>query len=586
MSKAPGSDLLGLRALQATRKLHLPTYVATRFLLDSSAGKSEGSWAKTILPRKYSMRDLGRFQKTTRFKKIRADGSYEYRSYDVPSPTTAITEALLLARFSTSAAFEKSTNVYSYLWPSSASCPYNFEHYVNGYKRRNRDIELLLEANKDAVVIVSDIEKFYPSILRNRAKVRLNNAMRDGGIDKETQMVASLMLEHLFAAIPGQRGIATGPEFSHVIGDLALASMDKYLSEHYQDAYFRYVDDIVLVVSADKVKLTEKRLRDLALDEELTVHPDKTEVVSGEEWLKHGPHHADGVAENSFESLVFLIKVYLFKHPGVEKKLEKRMFDNGFNIPIDRLVWSSRSKAFVRRLKTFTLRRWWVAIQALIANERDVIEKALLVRETVRNSLIQQLESGAPKGATRRRWYIQNLRYLTNRAFYLMSAGDLGFLIDPLSRLPEFAETVALLKMLVQGLTEDILKMPGAALMAGAGMLKQVGRKLQLPNAIANLDRATVDAISILLLFDVVSVDEKIYDQLEGYDKELLLFSGGQTPATRVMDDFSYIDEIRSLQLLRTKTDIISMIESRFSDQESVVFDALDIGGEYSYYSS
>jgi hypothetical protein len=580
---ALSSSLLGLRALQATRRLHLPTYVATRFLLESVAGSADSSWAGTVLPRKYQARRTGRFYPIQKFKKVKEDGSPEYRDFFVPSPTTAITEALVLANMATSRAFMKPSNVYSYWWPNRQDCPYNFEHYVNGYKARNDAIKHYLEKNRDAVLIVSDIEKFYPNILRNRVTVRFNTMLRESAIAKDVQTTAYSLLEHLFAGVPGGRGVATGPELSHVIGDLALGRVDEALAGRYGDAYFRYVDDIVLAVPPSEKESAIMLLTDLVANEELTIHRDKTDVVSSDEWLEHGPHHAHRVEEYSFEALVFLLKVYLLRNPGAESALAERLKANGFAFPLERISWAGRRGSFVGRLSRLRRRGWWVAIRALVARERDVLEKAQAVRKQVRESLDRLLAANVPQGSTRRRWFVQRLRYLTNRAFYLMPANDLKFLVDPLSQWPEFVETVALLRMLLEGDVNEILTMPGPALLAGAGFLKQAGRKLPDIVQVPNPSQSTVDALAILLLFDVSRVDAAVIDTFGSDDKELLKFCAGQVPTSRVRDDFSYIDEIRCLQLPRTAQDNVSMIESRFSDQEGVVLDALDIGGEYSY---
>lgn len=577
------SSILGLRALQATRRLHLPTYVATRFLLQSAAGHPESTWAESVLPRKYPARMAGRFIHVKKFKKLLNDGTPEYREFYVPSPTTAITEALVLANLASSPRFSKSANVYSYLWPKRPNSPFNFEHYVSGYRARNHAIAQYVERNRDVVLIVSDIEKFYPSVLRSRATVLFQTALRESNMSKDLRSTASTLLEHLFAGVPGDRGIATGPELSHVIGDIALSNVDKELSQRYGDAYFRYVDDIVIAVPASDKGKTIALLTKLISNEELTVHAEKTDVVAGEAWLKHGPHHAHRIEADSFEALVFMLKVYLLRNKDAENGLAERLKSNGFAIPLERISRAGRSGSFIRRFNTLRKRGWWVAFLALVSDESDVLEKAVAVRRKVRESLDRILSDNVPVGATRRRWFVQRIRYLTNRAFYLMPVSDLKFLIQPLSRWPEFVETVALLKMLIEEEVNELLTMPGPALLAGAGLLRETGRRLPDIKQIQNNNPNVVDALSTLLLFDVVGVDESLFKAFDGDNNELLRFCAGQIPSARVREDFSYIDELRCLQLTRTAQDNLSMIESRFSDQEGVVFDALDIGGEYSY---
>ena len=63
-------DIIGSRALNASRKLHLPTYVATRFLLESVAGKKSSSWINEVIPRKYLIQDQPAFHTALKFKKF------------------------------------------------------------------------------------------------------------------------------------------------------------------------------------------------------------------------------------------------------------------------------------------------------------------------------------------------------------------------------------------------------------------------------------------------------------------------------------------------------------------------------------
>lgn len=577
------SSMLGLRALQATRRIHLPTYVATRFLLQSAAGHDKSSWAESVLPRKYPARKEGRYIHVKKFKKLLDDGTPEYREFYVSSPTTAMTEALVLANLAASPSFSKPRNVYSYLWPSRTNSPFNFEHYVNGYSARNHTIAEYVAKNDDVVLVVSDIEKFYPNILRGRSTVRFQAALRKSEMNKDLRSTASTLLEHLYAGVPGDRGIATGPELSHVIGDLALSNVDQELSQRYGNAYFRYVDDIVIAVPAKDKEKTIRLLAELAANEELTIHPDKTDAVSGADWLEHGPHHTHRVESDSFEALVFMLKVHLLRNHDAEKSLREILSANGFSIPLERISRAGRSSSFVRRFNTLRKMGWGVAFQALFSSEADIFEKAIAVRGKVLESLETLLSGNVPEGATRRRWFVQRLRYLTNRAFYLFPVNELRFLIEPLSRLPEFVETVALLKMLAEDDAKEIITMPGPAILAGAGLLRQSGRRLPDIKQIPKNNQGVVDALSILLLFDVVRIDESLFGTFDADNNELLRFCAGQTPTSRVRNDFSYADELRCLQIGRTAQDSLSMIESRFSEQEGVVLDALDIGGEYGY---
>lgn len=577
-------NLLAVRALQATRRLHLPTYIAIRYLVDSVFGSADSAWIETTLPRKYPRRLLPRFQSVMRFKKLNESGKPEYREFTVPSPSTALTEALVLSHIGRSGGFAKSKSVYSYLWPlRQDKSSFSFEHYVNGYKTRNSDIARYLEINPDFVVIVSDIEKFYPSIQKSKLKPLFEAALNASEMPREVRETAMHLLGHLFSLIPGERGIPTGPELSHVVGDLALASIDRVFDGKYPGAYFRYVDDIVIAVPKNEVDEVLQLLHTLASVEGLTIHPDKSDQVSAREWLANGPHHLHKVTPNSFEALIFRLKVFLRSHPNGTESLLEKLDQLGFAIPIARLTAAAQSEGFGQRLAKFLKQRWRIALGASIASERDILDQAEVVRAAVRSELHAMLNALLPVGPTLRKWQMQKLRYLTNRAFYLFPTKDLQFLIDPLSKLPEFAETVALLRLLIDFDVFPILQMPGAALTAGCGVLRQRGQRLPKIEDLGVVTPVILESLAIIMMFDVCDIADEVIERLAQNERDFLLFCSGRPQLQRAMGSFTYLDEIRCLQMSQSSADRFTKIESRFSDQESVVLDALDIGGDYDY---
>ncbi|MGP1691093.1 MAG: RNA-directed DNA polymerase [Giesbergeria sp.] len=577
-------NLLAVRALQATRRLHLPTYIAIRYLVDSVFGSAESGWIETTLPRKYPRRSVPRFQSVMRFKKLNGSGELEYREFTVPSPSTALTEALVLSHMSGSIGFAKSRSVYSYLWPIRPDkSPFSFEHYVNGYKTRNNDIARYLEANPDYVVVVSDIEKFYPNIQKSKVKPLFVAALNASEIPTEIRETAMRLLEHLFSLMPGDKGVPTGPELSHVIGDLALATIDRSFDKTYPGAYFRYVDDIVIAIPKSEVESALHLLHTLASAEGLTIHPDKIDQISGHEWLAHGPHHLHRVTPNSFEALIFQIKVFLRTHPSSTESLSAKLDQLGFAIPIERLMVAAKSDGFGQRLAKFLKQRWRIALNASIASERSLLDRAEVVRAAVRSELHAMLNDLLPTGSTLRKWHIQKIRYLTNRAFYLFPTKELSFLRDPLDKLPEFAETVALLRLLIDFEVFPILLMPGAALTAGCGVLRQTGQRLPKIEKLAVVTPVILESLAIIMTFDVCDIADEVIDALTPDEREFLLFCSGKPQLRRAAARFTYLDEIRCLQMSQSSADRFIKIESRFSDQESVVLDALDIGGDYDY---
>src|SRR5581483_2106462 len=133
-------------------------------------------------------------------------------------------------------------------------CPYNYEHYFDGYQARNDAIARHLSSNRGDVALVADIEKFYPSIRHERLSPQFLKRLENAGLALSVNQTVRKLFEHLLAEFPSGQGIPTGPAFSPMLADVCLSHVDAQLIEKYGDRYYRYVDDFVFVVSPEKVR--------------------------------------------------------------------------------------------------------------------------------------------------------------------------------------------------------------------------------------------------------------------------------------------------------------------------------------------
>ncbi len=304
-------------------------------------------------------------------------------------------------------------------------------------------------------------------------------------------------------------------------------------------------------------------------------------MVSSEEWLSHGPDYCRAVTKYSFEALVFRLKVFLTLKPAKRDALESALRDNGFSIPIARMAGVAGTSSFRRRLKLFHRNRWKVLLDALFETEGSIVDFAIAVRNRIQERLRRLFDKGFPSSSSLRKWHVQRVRYLTNRSLYLLPSANLGFVRSALSNQPEFAETVALLKLLQDDDCSDLLEMPGAAVSAAAAILRASSprvRRIVLPEM---LSEAAIHSAGVLLLYGVAESQPTLTRRHSKDAATFLAFCSGNPPQCRERDDFSYLDEIRSLQLGRNTEDRILMLENRFSENEAVAFEALEIGGEY-----
>jgi hypothetical protein len=163
MSVAPvDARTLMIRSLNETRLLHPPTYVVSRYLAESIAADPASSWTPEAILRRFPSQRSPRLFEIVRLKKALPDRPLEYRHYLIPSPVTSLAEAIILSYLSTQGAFHKSSRVYSYKWPTSVDHPYNYQHYISGYKRRNRAIAAALRNRPACLALVTDIKNFLP----------------------------------------------------------------------------------------------------------------------------------------------------------------------------------------------------------------------------------------------------------------------------------------------------------------------------------------------------------------------------------------------------------------------------------------
>jgi len=582
MVEAAQPNILAVRALNSIRKLHIPTYVALRYLLNSVAGKNESSWYLNTVPRKLLLQKNSNFFVLQKYKKKKKNNTNEYREFITPGPLTALGESLVLDYLGKCEEFEKPNCVYSYRWPKSSDCPYSFEHYVNGYKQRNTEIALFLKKNPDKIIIISDIEKVYPSIDQKKVYQQFSEKLERSDVPIEIAKTASKLAHSMFDFFPDGIGIPTGPDLSHILGDLALSQIDEVLMKRYPGGYFRYVDDIVLLIDVSEKDSALRLLEDLAAEEGLKIHPGKTDILSSDEWLAHGPHITNKITHNTFEALTFQIKTFLLAYPSKSEKLKKSLTENGFSIPMGRLETTRRTAGFVERLVNLKRSGWKVAWNAIRANDEEVLLQALSVRENIKSQLERLTASNTPEGSTRRRWYIQRLRYAINRAVYVIPHVELHYIIEKIEPYEELSDSVALIIALAKKDMRDVMEMPGPALSACADLFRQTGRKLRLSPEEKMTD-AFIESVGTLLLMSVSDLEQGFTAELEEPRSNFIDFCSGNNVTKRGLGDFGYLDEITSLQLNYTNKDAIHMLESRFSDDEHPVFDALSVGGDYDY---
>ncbi|RYF48472.1 MAG: hypothetical protein EOO38_10015, partial [Cytophagaceae bacterium] len=169
---------LTLRCLNSLRRQHPPTYVAMRYMAESMISFEETAFARSAILRRYITQPAKDYHRAPRFKSLGEFGVASYRELFMPSPFASLAEAVVLSEIGKSPEFRKHPNVYSYLWPQKGSKGHNFEHYYDGYQRRNSSIVEALCLKPEMVALVVDIKSFYPSVRKDDARKEMSEKLQ------------------------------------------------------------------------------------------------------------------------------------------------------------------------------------------------------------------------------------------------------------------------------------------------------------------------------------------------------------------------------------------------------------------------
>lgn len=253
--KKPRPSVLALRALNQYRHRDVVSYLGLRYLLENSAAKSE-RWAREVAVENVFKRTDAPYYPVQHFKGIDEAGQVEHRAIHLPSPQEALAECALIAAIHEGHATFPHGSVYSYMKPQDGSdCSGPFARYFPGLKKRHEQIARACERFPDGIVQYIDIKKCYPSISIDLATDAWNRLAKDAHIPELMRECGSkILFDHGCVQQATGTGLLTGPVFSHLIANAVLHDLDQVFALRHDVVYMRYVDDIVLVGPAERVR--------------------------------------------------------------------------------------------------------------------------------------------------------------------------------------------------------------------------------------------------------------------------------------------------------------------------------------------
>ena len=408
--------LLLVRSLNYLLKQHTFTYLACRLMAETFHSDALDRWLDLYLGRKVTTGRRQVYWKYSLFKGMSASGQPEYRICLVASPTTQLAETWLLSRLSQEPAFRPRKYVYSYLWPHSHS-GHIYQHFINGYRRRNTDIAAAAQAMPNSRIVVLDIKQFYPSIDKQRAIRRFRGRFADTSLSPQEIGQAVSLVEQLLS-VPKVPGVPVGPALSHIIASIYLSEVDTILAATFPGRYFRYVDDLAVVVPEADVESAVALIADVLDKEGLKLNNDKKDVLPGDRWTHRTSVAAAGRADHGFGLLLHRLQVYLAHCPESGDELSTAFRDRGFCLPISRLRTVATYNPFRRFLRWALYRNplsiLWRAPQE---SPMSLVETAEQVRNAFRQDANDIAQHAIPPDGVERRWFCSGLPICIQSAY-------------------------------------------------------------------------------------------------------------------------------------------------------------------------
>jgi len=572
-------ELLLIRALNASRPLYFPTYAALRVLGQHRPRVGDGLLARATL-RKLNSGDSWRYRAFQMYKGTylsAAPEQHEYRMCLAPSPTTAIAEAVILQVISTEGIFAVPPQVFSYRWPRHPLSGWSYEYFAAGYKERNSAISAALRENSGSVAVVADLKSFYPSANGATLLLTLERLLaKAGGQAGESRKEILDFVRQLVNSSP--HGIPIGPSCGHFLGHIALRKVDRVLHEKFGSRYFRYVDDIVLVVPRENRQQALAEITAAVQSEGFLLNESKTVTLDMPRW-ESSVQAPDLQLDDSFGAFTSDLATYLAFHGQKADALKQQFLAEGFSIPVSRLLALSRYSRF----RYFLRQRGRLHAASIFFNDvQSFVARAHKLRAAYEEKLQSLVDEGGKLEPELQRWRSQRARRVVNVLFYLWAPHAWRSKMTVFDAFPELVEQRSLASALSKGDVRPILPFYGRGPAAFAEIWSESGSapaKFEWPET--GLAEPEIESLVTLSLTGAMP---ELSSDITGHQRHSrLLRLGGESASTVRSDaDLSYEDEVESLTLRVSSGEMAALVRSRYAIQESSVLDALALlGSEY-----
>lgn len=564
--------MLAVRAVNQYRRRDVLAYIGLRYYFKNHCAV-RNHWGADVASHLVLSRTAQPYFHCFHFKELKENAAIEHRDIHLPGPNEALAEAVLLqACAEAGIGLESPQHVFSYRPAKDDTRSGMYGPYFRGFRARHNAVVAACQMQPEGTVLYTDIRRFYPRISSELALRVWKSACDRTNLNSRIHALGEKLLrDHALVQNSKCAGVLTGPMFSHLIGNLVLRDVDAQMAASLPNGYFRYVDDIILVGSAEAVDSGRARLESLLRDLGLELHgAGKDFRLPASEWLQGADDFKDDEQRPSWMTLVGGLKHLLVTQPQEREALVRALFEAGIRLPVpdySEAVWeASYLQSFLE-----LARRAWFRIRVGRITASGLTNQALILRDRHTTALRSAAEGAAELEGYQRKRRVTKLRYHAGRLVYLAAPDklvELGRLLEPI---PELRFHSEILKSIGTLDVSRLLSFGSNAVQSAAQAIRTFDRPVRA--APAQWTAVERQGMAILDL-NGVKVAAESNNPIQ--DDELNRFARWDNGATDLMRSSDpFIRELACLHGCAPDRRHDSLLDSAFDREEELAFDAI-----------
>ena len=579
-------ELLAVRSINQYRRRDVLAYLGLRYYLENDCAKND-VWARDISAHLVKTQESPIYYRSYHFKE-RNENRVDHRNIYLPGPNEILAESALLDDCSKddSESFKSSKCVYSYQFSEPSSKKGVFKNYLSGFKERTNSIASICNSSvdTDTRVLYTDIKKFYPSISYELALDAWKSACNKSKISSQSHELGEKLLTQYAETARNHNeglGVLTGPMFSHLIANLILSKVDQQMTESTQNRYWRYVDDFVLVGSADEIRDSRKHLSSILGDMGFLLHEKVKDFdIDSNSWLEIARNTGD-LKVKIWAELVGNIKNFLTYKPAKLPLLKQAFSDKGINIPLLDYSSAVAESSFLENFSDLLDYSWFLNSVRVLSVDR-LVDQALKVRKIYHEEIKILLNRDPSIEGYARKQLISQLRFYAMRLSYLATP---DILVSVSSALSYYQELYLHSKVMDAIHSQDVsllLELGNNAVQAAAQILRTQVREVTCsfyPSSEVELQGLAIlrlNGINVKFLGDV--------DSQPVTNDPVNQFALGTNPSALMKSSDLFIKEIACLRGITETSRHKYFLDSAFDRDEHLSFDIIEQLQSSSYF--